>query len=439
MRILDRERYWAFIKAYFICYFTLVGLYVVIDAFSNFDEFTKRAEGLELVTVMGRYYLVHQCQFFDQLSGVIGMMAAIFTVTWMQRNNEHLAMLAAGVSTQRAIRPVLVSSVIVSVMVIANQEFVIPPLADEIGRSHDDDGTQKVHVSSRYDSERVLLHGVEADRATKTLLAFDATIPYELYGSIRLVKAVQATYIPPEDPHAPLKGGWLLRGAIVTPPLDEEAVETNPEILRPLLDLGGYPQPYKPQPNADGTPARGLAPPDLAPAPLSSTAYLAVSLELPLARVPLMPVIHQQLDRLLQIGRGTYFLRSSLTFQAMTRKPNWYLLATTHDLLQGLTDPSTTEGSERNDVAMFVHVRLLRPIMGVTLLFMSLPLVLAGYGRNSFISLALALGNAAMFYGANILCSYLGGFGFLTASLVGWAPLLGFGTLASIRWSRIRT
>ena len=45
MRILDRQRYWAFFKAYFICYVSLVGLYIVIDAFSNLDEFTKRAEG----------------------------------------------------------------------------------------------------------------------------------------------------------------------------------------------------------------------------------------------------------------------------------------------------------------------------------------------------------------------------------------------------------
>ncbi len=87
MRILDRQRYWSFLKAYVICYVSLVGLYIVIDAFSNLDEFTKRADGLvEICQVMGRYYLIHQSQFFDQLSGVIGMMAAIFTVTWMQRN-----------------------------------------------------------------------------------------------------------------------------------------------------------------------------------------------------------------------------------------------------------------------------------------------------------------------------------------------------------------
>ena len=46
MRILDRQRYWSFLKAYVICYVSLVGLFIVIDAFSNLDEFAKRAEGL---------------------------------------------------------------------------------------------------------------------------------------------------------------------------------------------------------------------------------------------------------------------------------------------------------------------------------------------------------------------------------------------------------
>src|SRR6516225_2549000 len=131
MRILDRERYIAFFKAYVVCFIALVGLYIVIDAFSNFDEFSKRAEGVvEIFQVMGRFYLVHMSQFYDRLCGVIGMMAAIFTVTWMQKNNELLAMLAAGISTQRIIRPVLISAVIVSGLAVANQEWVIPAVAE---------------------------------------------------------------------------------------------------------------------------------------------------------------------------------------------------------------------------------------------------------------------------------------------------------------------
>ena len=37
-----------------ICYVSLVGLFIVIDAFSNLDEFAKRADGIvEMAQVMG--------------------------------------------------------------------------------------------------------------------------------------------------------------------------------------------------------------------------------------------------------------------------------------------------------------------------------------------------------------------------------------------------
>ena len=70
MRILDGQRYWAFLKAYVICFTGLVGLNVVIDAFSNFDEFTQRASGAELFVVIGRYYLVHMSQYYDRLCDI---------------------------------------------------------------------------------------------------------------------------------------------------------------------------------------------------------------------------------------------------------------------------------------------------------------------------------------------------------------------------------
>ena len=122
----------------------------------------------------------------------------------------------------------------------------------------------------------------------------------------------------------------------------------------------------------------------------------------------------------------------------MTRKPDWYKFATTRDLVEGLSDPST-EGSERSEVAMFVHGRILRPFLGINLLFMSLPLVLGGYGRNAFINLGFALANSALFYGAIILCQYLGSFGIFSPPMSAWAPLFVFGTIATLRWGQIRT
>jgi lipopolysaccharide export system permease protein len=255
VRILDNQRYWSFFKAYVICYISLVGLFIVIDAFSNLDEFAKRADGIvEMSQVMGRYYLVHQSLFFDYLCGVIGMMAAIFTVTWMQRNNEQLAILAAGVSTHRAIRPVLVSSVIVSTFAVANQELIMPRFAEELAKSHDDDGQRTVHVTSRYDSRNIMFDAVDADRATKTLFPFYATLHPSIIGEMEEVKAQQATYIPPDHPTAPHKGGWLVRNATINPPLEGDAIVISRELLVPLDDLSGFPAPYVPpaRPDAQG-------------------------------------------------------------------------------------------------------------------------------------------------------------------------------------------
>src|SRR4051812_34007944 len=158
MRILDQERYRAFLKAYVICFISLVGLYIVIDSFTNLDEFTEVTEGTgELLSHMGRYYSIRLCSIFDLLYSVMTMMAAIFTVTWMQRNNELLAMLAAGISTQRVIRPVWVATIAVSLLAVLNQEWVMPRYASELQKTHDDDGTRMGQGSlSRYHAQGVL-------------------------------------------------------------------------------------------------------------------------------------------------------------------------------------------------------------------------------------------------------------------------------------------
>jgi lipopolysaccharide export system permease protein len=387
MWILDKQRYWAFLKAYAVCFTSLIGLYVVIDVFSNFDEFTKRATGAsELFPIIGRYYLVHMTEMYDRLCGVIGMMAAIFTVTWMQRNNELLAMLAAGISTHRVIRPVLISSVLVSCLAIVNQEFLMPDLSEELQRSHADDGTQEVNfVSSRIDANKILMVGQKADRAARTISSMSVTLPIELYGTIRELYAKEATHYPPEATRAPYRGGWLLRGVDLNQAIDPELLKGSP-----LVKL----------PNAKGFTRPGGSMPEL--------------------------------------GGETYFLYSTLTFPTMCRSPRWYAFATTIDLMRGVRDPSLTT-SEKLDVEVFLHTRLLRPLMGLALLCVTLPQVLGGYGKNMFINLGLSLGTAAVFYGMGFLAQYLGANQVIPSELSAWAPLIGFGTFAALRWSAIRT
>jgi lipopolysaccharide export system permease protein len=374
---------------------------------------------------------------------VIGMMAAIFTVTWMQRNNEHLAMLAAGVSTHRAIVPVLVSSVLVSLIAVANQEIVMPYYGEELSRRHDDDGTQRVNlVATRYDARNIMLLGRSADRASRTITKFDVTIPPSVLGQFCVIDGKQASYIPPDHPTAPMKGGWLIREARVDPPLDDETLRNGGGILTRLASDEGFPPPLPPENRPDKLNGPDNDQPDDAPAgsisPHSEIPYLASVAALPFPGDLGLWKTRVLLDRKLDFTRGTYFLQTSLTFQAMTRKSNWYQFATTAELLQSLTDP-TMEGTQGLDVEVFLHSRLLRPVLSMALLFMSLPLVLGGYGRNMFINLGFALGNSALFYGTLIFTQYLGGFGILPPPLTAWVPLMGFGMIATVRWGQIRT
>ncbi len=385
MRILDRERYWAYLKAYVICFTALVGLYIVIDAFSNFDEFTKRADGAaEIFSIMGRFYLVHMTEMYDRLCGVIGMMAAIFTVTWMQKNNELLAMLAAGISTQRVIRPVIFSSMAVSLLAITNQELIIPRFGEELQKSHDDDGERKVRVNGRYDSNHLFIHGNEADRRTQTVLWFNTTFPKEVYGSLRELESKQACYIPESNTTAPMRGGWLLRGSRLNVPIEPD--QADPHNLIKLDNSKGFPPPVG----------------DIA-----------------------------------DLGGETYFLKTTLTFAAVTRNRQWYRYAPTLDLIRGLTDQANA--AEVMDIAVFLHGRLLRPCLGLALLFLSLPQVLGGYGRNMFVNLGISLGTAAVFYAANFVFSYLGEHEVMSPELAAWVPLIAFGTVAVARWDAIRT
>jgi lipopolysaccharide export system permease protein len=78
MRILDDERWRAFIKAFLIFLIALVSLYIVADALANLDEFLKIEDGeLGLFLRMGRYYLGQMGLFVSRLSGVALVLSAL--------------------------------------------------------------------------------------------------------------------------------------------------------------------------------------------------------------------------------------------------------------------------------------------------------------------------------------------------------------------------
>jgi lipopolysaccharide export system permease protein len=233
MTTLDRSLFRAYLQAYLICLISLLSLYVVVDLFMNLEDFAH--QGLEAVLRhVLNYYGYKIIQIFDRLSEPIVLLAAMFTVAWVQRNNELLPLLSAGVPTRRVIRPVLVGSVIMLGLGVANQELVIPHVADSLLVDRDDPGGEKVlGVSGAYDTNGVHVEGAEAKRRGLTVKPFYCTVPENLAGGALLhLEAKEARFLPADSP-GKHRGGWLMAG------VKPASLDPCPECLE-LVDPGVY-------------------------------------------------------------------------------------------------------------------------------------------------------------------------------------------------------
>ncbi len=127
MQIIDRYLLRQFVQVFFICFVSLTGLYVVFDAFSNLDEFIRHTEKQgKLLTTMGTYYAYRSVFFFERTSGVLALVAAMFTITWFERYNELTALSAAGISTRRVVTPIILAAAAISLVGVVSREMIIP-------------------------------------------------------------------------------------------------------------------------------------------------------------------------------------------------------------------------------------------------------------------------------------------------------------------------
>ncbi len=232
VKLIDRQMIRGYFKSYFVCLASLLSLYVVVDLFTNLDDFTSHSKGFwESLLRIFTYYGYKVAQIFDRLCEAIVLLAAMFTVAWMQRNNEQVPLLSAGISTRRIVFPVLMSAFFMLGLTVINQEFIIPRIADKLALDKDDPGGEKsVPVHSAYDSNGIHITGDRAVRQNLTVVNFYSTIVDSQAGQLFHLAAKEAHYIPGSGRR---QGGWELVG---TTPTD---VPTIPGVLE-QRDLGRY-------------------------------------------------------------------------------------------------------------------------------------------------------------------------------------------------------
>jgi len=369
MPIYDRYLLQLFVKVLLVCFFSITGLYVVIDACNNLDEFLNYGRRMGgVLPVLTDYYSARVPWFFDQISGLLTLIASMFAVTWLRRTNEMTALQAAGISAIRITRPLLAAAVVVSLLAAANREVVIPQVRDKLTRNAQNWlGEAGRPVEPVTDNRSgILISGRHVIAAEQRIEQATCRLHRRLGSFGRKIEAENAYYRAADAQHP---AGYLLDGV-------------DPD------SIAGVP-----------------------------TAHLHGQ-----------PVIFSPLDTP-WLEPDQCFLVSEIGFQQLAGGSQWRSLASTGELVAGLRNPSLTYGL---DTRVTVHSRIVQPLLDLSLLFLGLPLVLTRENRNLFVAAGWCLLIVIGFIMVVIACRAMGSSGYLLSPVTAaWLPLLIFGPIAT--------
>ena len=200
MKKLDRYVAKSFLIGYVIAFSVLMGLRIIMDLFVNLDEFTEHADlgALAIMKNILGFYAINSALYFRDFAGMITVVAAAFALGKMVKHNELVAMMSSGISLKRVISPIIILSLIVTGVLIIDQEIIIPALSDKLVRSQDDipgqesynvwfidDGNGSLICSQKYDVKTSAFYKptIILRKKTKNLI-------WEVTGQISADKAV---------------------------------------------------------------------------------------------------------------------------------------------------------------------------------------------------------------------------------------------------------
>lgn len=367
--IIDRYVLREFVRVFLICFLSLAGLYIVFDAFANLDEFMRYSEkNGSLLGCMGEYYFYRSIFFFDRTSGILTLIAAMFTVVWLRRYNEWVALLAAGIPGRRVIGPVLLGALLIAVGAAVSREFVIPAIRLQLSRDPKDLlGQNAKALPPQYDNETdILFRGKQTYAANSRIHQPNFGLPLRLEAFGKQLSAVDAYYKPAQGN---LPAGYLLTGV------------SEPENIR-----------------------------ELASAVVDGRKVIITARDEP------------------SLKPDECFVVSNVNFEQLTGGRSWRQFSGTPELIVGLRNPSL---DFRADVRVAIHMRFLQPLMDMTLLLLGLPLVLTRENRNMFASVGQCMALVAVYVLMILVCQRLGSSYFINPALAAWLPLIVFAPLAA--------
>jgi len=164
---------------------------------------------VRLLSVMGEYYAYRSLTFFDRMGAILTLIAAMFTVTWIQRHNELTALQAAGIPKSRVMVSVIAAVAAISLLGMVNRELVIPSAREQLSHNAQDLGGRSAkELQPRLDYHtEILFRGVETFADRKRIHKPTFLLPRGLSRYGKQLIAENAFYQPASGDQP---GGYLL-------------------------------------------------------------------------------------------------------------------------------------------------------------------------------------------------------------------------------------
>lgn len=125
MKIMDRYILNEFAKALVYCLTAFIFLYIIVDLFNYIDEMIRNRAAINTILL---YYATFVPTIFVQIAPMAALLATMYTLSNLKKNNELTAIRISGVSLMRILRPLLFAGALLSLSVFIINDRIVPEL-----------------------------------------------------------------------------------------------------------------------------------------------------------------------------------------------------------------------------------------------------------------------------------------------------------------------
>lgn len=123
MNLLTRYLLAQFVRYFMTLNAGFASLYLLIDFFEKFDEFSEAGKPFSLVI---KFFMLNIPFVVDQISPVLILLSGVITLGILNNNNELLALKAAGIPLRSILKPIFIGSTTATVLFILAGQFLLP-------------------------------------------------------------------------------------------------------------------------------------------------------------------------------------------------------------------------------------------------------------------------------------------------------------------------